>query len=131
MFQGHFWAASNRKGMGHIHVLHATPQTRLYRLRIPPVQPHNHRPTQTRKHRPSIPPHLFPKLSSHPDSPFAPPLYRQLRQRKHHPRKDIDDDLLIDTALYTSAKYQIAACETGDEGVSTVFFAVRGGTAEE
>ena len=39
----------------YVHILHTTPQARLYTLRLPPEDIHDSCPTQTRKNRPRIP----------------------------------------------------------------------------
>ena len=119
------------KGRGDLHVLHTTPQTRLYSLRIPPENPHNHRPAQTRKNRPCIPLHLLPHLPPQADASLAPLLYRQLRQCKYHSSEYIYDDLLVDAALYAAAEDEIAAYETSEEGVERFFFAGGRGAVEE
>lgn len=94
---------------------------------MPPKQPHHSPPTQPRKHRPRIPRHaLLPPLRHHHHPAHAVPavarqLHRQLRQRQHHPREHVDDDLLIDAALAAAAEDGVAADQTGEEGVVAAF----------
>ena len=38
-----------------VHVFHTAPQTRLNRIGVPAIYPHDKRPAQTRKNRPGIP----------------------------------------------------------------------------
>ena len=115
----------------HLHVFHATPQARLYCVWIPSENPHYHRPTQARKHRPGIPLDRLSQISSYAYTTFAFLLNRQFRQCKHHSCKHIDDDLLIDTALYAATKYQVATCEARKEAVGRMFFAIRRDMAQE
>lgn len=94
---------------------------------MPSKQPHHSPPTQPRKHRPRIPRHaLLPPLGHHHHPPHAVPavarlLHRQLRQRQHHPREHVDDDLLVHAALAAAAEDGVAADQTGQEGVVAAF----------
>lgn len=94
--------------MKYAHVLHTAPQTRLDGVWIPSKYPHHHCPAQTRKDGPGIPRHLFPQLFSHAQPTLTFPLHRQLGQRKRYSGEDVDDYLLVDATLYTTAKDEVA-----------------------
>ena len=116
--------------MGHVHVLHTAPQTRLYSSRIPSEDPHHRRPAQTRKDGPCIGLHLFSQLSSHSRPFLTSPLYRQFCECKHDSGEDVYDNLLVDAALYAAAEDGVTAYEAGEEGVKRAFFACGRCTAQ-
>lgn len=120
--------ASSRRGAGwdHSQILHTAPQTRLYALGLPSKQPHDQRPTNTGKYRPpstgnprrNRPPHDFPFLS------LRAAAHTQFCEGQGDSGKHVDDDLLVDAALGSAAKDDVAAEESGDEGVCGTLFAV-------
>ena len=116
-----------------LHILHTSLQTRLQHLRIPSKQPHHQPPTHRRKNRPRIPhqPLLHLRRQSQPAGPLA--LHTEFRKAEHHPREDIDDNLLVDGALARSAAAEdiVAAQQAGEEGVWGCLFLRGGGVAEE
>jgi hypothetical protein len=124
---------SERKGYPHI--THTTPQTRLYRLRMPPKDIHDHRPTHTRKNRPPILHDPLPRLTLTEQSPTAAAaldlahalgLHRQLGQRKAYAREDVYDDLLRHGVVDCATEDDVAAEEAGEEGVVVSLFACWG-----
>lgn len=127
--------------MEHPHVVHATPQARLQRLRMPPPHKHHHRPTQTSKRNPPILHQLFPQPTSiiqqTPPASTAlhlshvPGLHGQLRQRQHHAREDVYDDLLGHRVVYRASEDGVAAEQAGKERVVVALFAVGRGVSEE
>ena len=110
---------SIQSGKSNLHILHTAPHTRLQSICMPAEQPHHHPPAQCCKHRPCI----------YGDSVFDPPRhdtsfgYTQLRQAKSYAGEDIDNYLLIHTALYASAENHVSAHYASEEGIILSFFA--------
>lgn len=116
----------------HIHVLHATPQTALNALRLPPKDIHDKRPAQAGKHGPRI--LLYGLLDlrvqslreqrggrrrrRHPGT-----LQTQSGECQHDPCEHVDHDLLRHTAcaVLAAAKHEISAHGAGEEGVVRSF----------
>ena len=113
------------KGISNVHVLHTAPQTRLKSSRIPSKDPHYRCPAQTRKDRPCIALYPFSQPSPETGSLATSPLYGQLRKCKHDSGEDVDDDLLVDAALYTTAEDGIAAYEARKKCVQRTLFPCR------
>jgi hypothetical protein len=109
-----------KKPPTHLHIMHTTSQTRLHRLRMPPKHIHDSGPTEARKNRPGILAHTIGNLSIAYELPATvarPPILNgQLGQRKHHARKDVDDNLLVDAAL-AAREDGIPANQPGYEAV--------------
>ena len=94
-----------------VHISHRTPQTGLEGLGIIPEQPHHPRPTHARKDRPAV--RLDPQqlLLIQPEQalPAVLPVRRankcirprrlhgKLGQRQHRPRKNVNNNLLVNT----------------------------------
>lgn len=130
--------------------MHATPQTRLQRLGVPPEQVHDESPAHARKDGPSIVPHLGRQhwitddlpatTATHPTmmtvtmavvvaalavGVFAFGLDEQLRIGKHNAGEDVDDDLLADGAVDGAAENGVAAYEPGQKGIVMLLLARR------
>lgn len=120
--------------------MHTTPQTRLHDLRMPPEDVHDERPTDTRKHRPPIIPHLRGEHGITNNLPTAAAattavvvvatlrvalgLDEQLGVGEHDAREDVDDDLLADGRVDRAAEDGVAAREARQKGVVAAFLAV-------
>lgn len=137
----------------YVDVLHGTPQARLHSLRMPPEDVHDECPAQRGKCRPRV---LQDKLSgvlvryeAPPTADLLPPgQYRpvrvtswphtgllhfrhdeQLRIRKTHARKDVNNNLLRDARVRPS-KHDIPAEQAGDEDVVAALAPLGVGLAE-
>ena len=114
-----------QKGIGHVHVLHTASQTRLKNSRMPSEDPHYRCPAQTCKDRPCIALHFLSQLLSQYRPPLTSLLYSQLCKCKHDSGEDVYNNLLVDAALYATAKDGIATYKAGKEGVKRTFFSCR------
>lgn len=95
-----------------------------------PEQPHHQSPTHTRKHRPRIVTDLVtdPLATHHRQRHRTALPDRQPRERQHHARKDVNDNLLVDAAnlailLRPAAKDKVPAQQARDKCVVGPFFA--------
>ena len=111
-------STAKQEGKRNVHVHHTTPQTRLQRLWIPPEQPHDTGPTDSRKDRPRIRPDLIPYLPTH--HTFT--LHQQLCKSKHDPPKDVYHNLLTDRRLYPAPKHNIPSHQAREERFVRGFF---------
>ena len=119
-------SALNEERRAGIHVLHTASQTRLNRIRVPSISPHDDSPAQTGKDRPRVPRHLRAHNLAH--ATYF--LHRHLCQSQHRACKHVDDDLLVNATLNAATENSIAAYQPGKESVWAGFFPGRGGGTE-
>lgn len=101
---------------GSIQILHARPERWLNRLRMPPKQIHHQRPTKRRKDWPSTTRRLIIRIRHQSTAD------RQLCQSERDTGKHVNDDLLVDAALFATPKHEVSAQQSSDEGICTSFF---------
>jgi hypothetical protein len=121
------------------HITHTAPQTALHSLRMPPEKVHDHRPTQTCKHRPSIPngiplelsiPEYLPSTGAARCPRNVLGLYGEFREGECYACENVDDDLLRDRVVNRAAEDCVAAEQAGEERVVVALFACGRGVLE-
>lgn len=104
-----------------VDIVHAALEAGLQVLGVVAEQVHDHGPAERGKDGPGVVADLVRSARLRDDGEAASRLHGQARERQHHARKHVDDDLLVhrrDLARARApAKDKVAAYQTGEEGV--------------